>query len=303
MTMVMVTVTANSRKSLPTMPPSINNGMNTATSDRLIETMVKPISDEPSRDSLECRLAALEVSLDVLDHDDSVIDYEANRDAQAHQREVVQTEAAGIHHGHRAYECERYGDARNGCRPGASKEYEDHGDDQHDGKKERSFHVCHRRSDRRRAIAEQRDMERLRRERLQLGQHRLDSIDGLYDIGPGQLGNGQQYGRPAIRPCGELRVFCPIDRTTDVAYANRRACVIGDDRIIPGACRQKLVIVVDRIGSRRPLDTPLRRIRGGRYDHRANVLERQPPAGDLARIDLDSHSRLLLAEYSDLRNA
>ena len=134
-------------------------------------------------------------------------------------------------------------------------------------------------------------------------QHRLDLIDSLYDIGARQLGNGQQYGWPAIRPCGKLRVFCPVDRTTYVAYANRRACAIGDDRVIPGAGRQKLVVVVDRIGSRRPLDTSLRRIGGGRYDHRANVLERQPPAGDLARIDLDSHRRLLLAEYPDLRNA
>ena len=40
-------VTANSRKSRPTMPPIKRIGMNTATSDTLIDTTVKPISRAP----------------------------------------------------------------------------------------------------------------------------------------------------------------------------------------------------------------------------------------------------------------
>ncbi|CKU11796.1 Uncharacterised protein [Mycobacterium tuberculosis] len=46
-TMVSVTVTANSRKRRPTMPPMSSSGMNTATSDTEIEMMVKPISPAP----------------------------------------------------------------------------------------------------------------------------------------------------------------------------------------------------------------------------------------------------------------
>ena len=45
--MVIVTVTANSRKSRPTIPPISSSGMKTATSERLIDTIVKPISAEP----------------------------------------------------------------------------------------------------------------------------------------------------------------------------------------------------------------------------------------------------------------
>ncbi len=40
-------VTANSRKSLPTMPPINKIGVKTAISDRLIDSTVKPISFEP----------------------------------------------------------------------------------------------------------------------------------------------------------------------------------------------------------------------------------------------------------------
>ena len=41
-------VTANSRNRRPSKPPIISTGMNTATSDSVIETIVKPISREPS---------------------------------------------------------------------------------------------------------------------------------------------------------------------------------------------------------------------------------------------------------------
>ena len=40
-------VTANSRNTRPTMPPISSTGMNTAISENVIETMVKPISREP----------------------------------------------------------------------------------------------------------------------------------------------------------------------------------------------------------------------------------------------------------------
>ena len=42
-----VTVSANSRNRRPMMPPMSSSGMNTATSERLIDSTVKPISREP----------------------------------------------------------------------------------------------------------------------------------------------------------------------------------------------------------------------------------------------------------------
>ena len=45
--MATLRVTANSRKSLPTIPPINRIGMKTAISEVLIESTVKPISREP----------------------------------------------------------------------------------------------------------------------------------------------------------------------------------------------------------------------------------------------------------------
>ncbi len=47
MRMAMVTVKANSLNSRPTSPPMNMMGMNTATSDRVMDTTVKPISRVP----------------------------------------------------------------------------------------------------------------------------------------------------------------------------------------------------------------------------------------------------------------
>ena len=46
-TIVIVMVTANSRNRRPMMPPISSSGMNTATSETLIDMMVKPISPAP----------------------------------------------------------------------------------------------------------------------------------------------------------------------------------------------------------------------------------------------------------------
>ena len=45
--MAMLRVTANSRNSRPTIPPSSRSGMKTASSETVIETMVKPICLAP----------------------------------------------------------------------------------------------------------------------------------------------------------------------------------------------------------------------------------------------------------------
>ena len=67
--------------------------MNTAASESVIETMVKPISREPVERRLHRRLAHLHVADDVLEHHDGVVHHEADRERQRHEREVVEAVA------------------------------------------------------------------------------------------------------------------------------------------------------------------------------------------------------------------
>ena len=58
-TMATDSVTANSRNSRPTMPPISRMGMNTAISEMLMESTVKPISRAPRKRGLNGRHALL----------------------------------------------------------------------------------------------------------------------------------------------------------------------------------------------------------------------------------------------------
>ena len=102
-----VIVTANSRNSRPRMPLMNRIGMNTAASDIVIETIVKPISFEPFERRLERRLAVLDVAHDVLEHHDRIVDDEADREDERHHRQVVEGEVQHLHHREGAEDRER----------------------------------------------------------------------------------------------------------------------------------------------------------------------------------------------------
>ena len=86
--------------------------MNTAISDSVIETMVKPISPAPFSAASHRRQPFLQMPHDVLDHDDGVVDDEADRDRQRHQREIVEAVAELVEHREGADQRQRHGDGR-----------------------------------------------------------------------------------------------------------------------------------------------------------------------------------------------
>ena len=99
MTMAVESVTANSRKRRPTMPPIMRMGMKTAISDMLMEKTVKPISLAPLSAAAIGLHAVFEMAGDVLHHHDGVVHHEAGGDGERHQREVVERVAEQVHHG------------------------------------------------------------------------------------------------------------------------------------------------------------------------------------------------------------
>ena len=109
---VTASVTANSRNSRPTTSPMNSSGISTAISETVSEMMVKPICSAPLSAASQRRLALLDVARDVLDHHDRVVDDEAGRDGQRHQRQVVEAVAEQVHHAEGADQRERHRDAR-----------------------------------------------------------------------------------------------------------------------------------------------------------------------------------------------
>ena len=105
-------VTANSWNSRPTMPPMNSTGMNTAASEKVIETMVKPISCEPSSAACMRRLARLRCGARCSRASRWRRRRRSRRQCQRHQRQVVEAEAEQVHHGERADERHRQREAR-----------------------------------------------------------------------------------------------------------------------------------------------------------------------------------------------
>ena len=73
---VTLKVTANSRKSRPTMSLMKSSGISTAMSETVSEMIVNPIVGA-LEGGLQRRLAGFDIARDVLDHDDRIIDDEA----------------------------------------------------------------------------------------------------------------------------------------------------------------------------------------------------------------------------------
>ena len=107
--------------------------MKTAASDSVIDTIVKAISFEPSSAACMPWLAHLHVPDDVLQHDDRVVDDEADRERQRHQRQVVEAVAERPHHGERADDRERQRQAGDDRGREVPQEQEDDQDDEDDG--------------------------------------------------------------------------------------------------------------------------------------------------------------------------
>ena len=83
-------------------------------------------------DAVARRKAKRDVALDVLDHDDRVVDDDADGQHQAEKRQHVEREAEGQQHGQRADQRHRNGDDRHDSHAPGLQEDDDDDDDQHD---------------------------------------------------------------------------------------------------------------------------------------------------------------------------
>ena len=99
------------RRNLPGMPPMKATGRKTAMSESVVARTARPISlvALDGRDHRRLFLL-LDVAEDVLEHDDGVVDDDADRERQREQRDGVEREAGPPHRRERA------DDARPGSR-------------------------------------------------------------------------------------------------------------------------------------------------------------------------------------------
>jgi hypothetical protein len=267
-----------------------SSGMSTAISEMVSETMVKPTCLEP-------------LSAARSDHHDRVVDDEAGGDGERHQREIVEAEIEEIHGAQRADQRERHREAGDDRRRYVTQEDEHDDDDEDDGETELELDVAHRGADGDRAVGDHGDVDPRRQGGLQLRQLLLDAVDDLDDVGARLALHVEDDRRHGVAPGRELDVLGAVLHLGDVGEPHRRAVLIGDDEVAIGGGRLQLVVGVDRVGARRPVEIALRRVDVGGADGGAQIVEIEPIGGERPRIGLDAHRRALPAADADEADA
>ena len=130
----------------------------------------------------EVILPVLEVPYDVLAHHDRIVDQQADRQGQCHQRQHVQRHPQEVHDDERRDDRDGQRQARDDRRAPRVEEAEDDQDGQQPAEDERVLHVGDRLPDERRRVAYHLDLGPWRQRRPELvdrGTHRVDHTDGV----------------------------------------------------------------------------------------------------------------------------
>ena len=233
--------------------------------------------------------AILDVSGDILDHDDGVVDDEACADRQRHQRQVVEAEAGKPHHAEcrdqRERQCHRRDD---GCRD-RPQEHEDDQDDQADAERERPLHV----------VIDARIVSVLSltisREipagsaSFRRGNCVSTSPTVWMTLAPGWRIDVDDDSGLALIPGADTGVLQSLDDIGDVLQQDRRIVAVGDDDRFIDLGIDDLVVRGEREGLVRAVERTLGAGDAGSDDGAADILERQPVGGKARQIGLDAN--------------
>ena len=166
-------------------------------------------------------------TLDILHHDDRVVDQDADGEHHAEKREYVDGEAEQQKNAAGAKQRYRHDDGRNDRVADVLQEQEHHQEHQHHGLRHRGQHLLDRSHDNRRNVVGDVVFD-IRREKLRQRLHpRLDGRRGRQRIGLGREQHRKSSDRLAIAARGELITQAADFDPRHVAEPHGRAVRIG----------------------------------------------------------------------------
>ena len=250
-------------------------------------------------------------ALDVLDHDDRVVDQQADRENEPEQRQRVDREAGEIEHAERAEQHDRDRDRRDQRRAPALQEHEHYDDDEDDGLDERLDDLVDRQLDEVGGVVGVGEFQAGREALGGFCDESLDQLGGLERVGAGREQHRDTGAGMRVDAAARVVVFRTQLNPGDIPQLDHGAIVGGleDDvgellgRLEARLCGDGRVQHL-RVGLRLPTE-----FAGGdfgvlRLDRGRHVARDQLVARELARVQPDPH-RVLRAEHvavADARN-
>ena len=252
---------------------------------------------------LQRRFAELDVADDVLQHDDGVIDDEADRKRERQQRQVVEAVAEAVHQGEGAGHRNGQRQRRNGGGRQIAQEEQDDEDDQKAGDEQGELHVVDALADRNAAVVERGHFNGCRQLFLKAWQRALDGVHRFDGVGAGLALDGQHDGAFIHVPCGDSRVLDAIDRRGDLFEPQWRAIAPGDDQrpIIFGFAQ--LTVVFDGEALPFAIDQADWLVNVGLGDRLLQFVKADVAGGQLVGVGANAHGVLLRTENEYLRDA
>ncbi len=263
---------------------------------------------------LVCRLPRREtlaqVALDVLDHDDRVVDHDADRQHQPEQRQVVQAEAQGRHDGEGADQRDRDRDDRDDRRAPSLQEQDDDDDDQRHGLEDGLDDLVDRLLDELGRVVDDVVVEARREPLPELLHGALDLGRGRQRVGAGQLEDAQGRGG-AVVEIGVAQIVLGAELDAgDVADARDPAVGIGLDddvlelaHVLEPAQRLDAELEGAGVGHRQLIEAARRHLDVLALDRVDHVGRGEIELGHPLRVEPDAHRVVARAEHLDVADA
>ena len=262
---------------------------------------------------LERRLAPahteLEMSLDILDHHDGVVDHDADREDQTEQRQIIDRESERGHHREGADQRHRDRDDRDDRRPPPLQKHQHHDDDERHRLVDRLDQLMDRLGDEFGGVVADIVVEPLREARLEL-RHRVgDMLRGGERVRSGPLRHHHCDGRLAQEEAaGGVGQRTELD-AGNVAQPHGTAVGAGlhhDVLELPDifeAASEDEVRLECAIGNRRLRDLSARDLQVLRADRCQHLARCQTDIGDPVGIEPQPHRVVARAEHLDVADA
>jgi hypothetical protein len=238
--------------------------------------------DGGHRAALAARLHAV---VDVLEHDDGVVDDDADGEREREQRERVEREAGGAHQPERADDARGDGDGGDERRAHVAQEQKHDGGGEHRAEHQVLLHRPDRVLDELRLVA--RDVDRVAGGQLrpQFGEALFDPPNDLDRVGAALLAHVEQHRRLAALVPGRLGLGHAVFDRRDVAQPHRVALARGDDELAERLDRLDPAARAQRERAAALLDAPGRNFDVLRGERPIDVDDREPEFLQPRRVD------------------
>ncbi len=235
----------------------------------------------------------------VLQHDDGIIHHKAGGNGQRHQSQVVDGKAHQIHETKSTHQRQRHRDTGDDGGRNAAQEGKGHQHHQPNGEQQLMLYVTHRGADALGTIGQHQYIHRCRQGSGQLRQQCLHPIRHLNHVGPGLALHVEQHRRLGIGPGSQETVFGAVDNGGDIAEAQRRPVLPGEDQIPVVLYRADLIVGIQHGGAVRAIKAALGLVGVGRGNGRTHVVQTQAVVSQYRRVGLYPQRRTLATGQAD----